>query len=246
MSEVVFVGTSDAFGAGGRRQSAILVRAPHGGAAARLRRHHRHGPRALGIARDEIDAILISHFHGDHFGGIPRCCSPRSTRTSGASRCASPVRRASSAACASSRPRWATRSTSASWSFAIDFVELPRGPPDRDRPRAGPQLRDPPPAGHASARPGGDRRPGAHRLLGRHRLVRRAAAPRGAAPTSSSASAPTTPPDFEFHLNHEALVAHEPEFDCGRMVLTHLGAEMSERRGKCDFETADDGLRIEV
>ena len=25
----------------------------------------------VGIERDEIDVILISHFHGDHFGGIP-------------------------------------------------------------------------------------------------------------------------------------------------------------------------------
>ena len=32
MTEVTFVGTSDAFGAGGRRQSAIFVRGP-GGAA---------------------------------------------------------------------------------------------------------------------------------------------------------------------------------------------------------------------
>ena len=47
---------------------------------------------------------------------------------------------------------------------------------------------------------------------------------------------------FEFHLNHQTLVAHKPEFDCGRMVLTHLGSEMSARRGQCDFETADDGL----
>jgi ribonuclease BN (tRNA processing enzyme) len=49
---------------------------------------------------------------------------------------------------------------------------------------------------------------------------------------------------FEFHLNHQTLVAHKPKFDCGRMVLTHLGAEMSARRGECAFETADDGLKI--
>ena len=32
MSEVIFVGTSDAFGAGGRRQSAIFARGPSGAA----------------------------------------------------------------------------------------------------------------------------------------------------------------------------------------------------------------------
>jgi ribonuclease BN (tRNA processing enzyme) len=51
---------------------------------------------------------------------------------------------------------------------------------------------------------------------------------------------------FEFHLSHQELVAHKPEFDCGRMVLTHLGAEMSGRRGECDFETADDGLTVRL
>jgi hypothetical protein len=29
-------------------------------------------------------------------------------------------------------------------------------------------------------------------------------------------------------------------------VLTHLGSEMSSRRGRCDFETADDGLTIRL
>src|SRR5678815_1982261 len=71
MSEVVFVGTSDAFGAGGRRQSAVLVRAPQGGVLLDCGGTTATGLTALGIEREEIDAILISHFHGDHFGGIP-------------------------------------------------------------------------------------------------------------------------------------------------------------------------------
>ena len=52
--------------------------------------------------------------------------------------------------------------------------------------------------------------------------------------------------EFEYHLNHEDLVARKSEFDCGRLILTHLGAGMSERRGRCDFETADDGLVVKL
>jgi hypothetical protein len=30
------------------------------------------------------------------------------------------------------------------------------------------------------------------------------------------------------------------------VILTHLGEEMVDRRGKSDFETADDGLTIRI
>jgi ribonuclease BN (tRNA processing enzyme) len=49
---------------------------------------------------------------------------------------------------------------------------------------------------------------------------------------------------FEYHLNLETLEARRSEFDCGRIVLTHLGAEMVERN--CSFETADDGLKLQL
>ena len=71
MSEVVFVGTSDAFGAGGRRQSAVLVRGRRGTMLLDCGVTTNTGLRQLGVERDEIDTILVSHFHGDHFGGIP-------------------------------------------------------------------------------------------------------------------------------------------------------------------------------
>ena len=71
MSDVVFIGTSDAFGAGGRRQSAIFARGERGGLLFDCGGTTNTGMSQLGISRDEVDVILISHFHGDHFGGIP-------------------------------------------------------------------------------------------------------------------------------------------------------------------------------
>jgi ribonuclease BN (tRNA processing enzyme) len=71
MSEVLFVGTSDAFGAGGRRQSAVFVRGSRGALLLDCGVTTNTGLEAEGIQRDEIDAIVVSHFHGDHFGGIP-------------------------------------------------------------------------------------------------------------------------------------------------------------------------------
>ena len=51
---------------------------------------------------------------------------------------------------------------------------------------------------------------------------------------------------LDFHLNLEQLIERRDEFDCGRMLLTHLGSEMSHRRGAVDFETADDGMLIRL
>ena len=52
--------------------------------------------------------------------------------------------------------------------------------------------------------------------------------------------------DFEYHLNYQELSAHGRGFDCGRIILTHLGTEMTDRRGQCASETADDGLVIQI
>ena len=66
-----FVGCGDALGSGGRyntcfhltgRQTNLLIDCGASSLPAMKR---------LEIARDEIDLILITHFHGDHFAGLP-------------------------------------------------------------------------------------------------------------------------------------------------------------------------------
>jgi ribonuclease BN (tRNA processing enzyme) len=66
-----FLGCGDAFGSGGRFQSCILGRSETclflidcGASSLITMRRHRINP-------DEISLILVSNFHGDHFGGCP-------------------------------------------------------------------------------------------------------------------------------------------------------------------------------
>ena len=68
---VTFLGTGDAFASHGRFQSGYLIEAQ--GCQILMEA----GPtilcamKRMGVAPADIDIILISHLHGDHFGGLP-------------------------------------------------------------------------------------------------------------------------------------------------------------------------------
>jgi ribonuclease BN (tRNA processing enzyme) len=243
MSEVVFVGTSDAFGAGGRRQSALLVRAPNGGALLDCGTTTSTGLAALGIAREEIDTIVVSHFHGDHFGGIPALLlgalyedeRRKPLRVAGPQGIERRVHQLASAMGYAIEER--------DWSFAIEYFELA---PERPTEIGPVQVcsfethHQPHTHPHGMVVTAGRQKIGYSGDTGWFDdLPRRVSGVDLFVCECTYAVA-----GFEFHLNHQALVAHKPKFDCGRMVLTHLGSEMSSRRGDCAFETADDGLTI--
>lgn len=69
--KVQFVGTGDAFGSGGRLQACIHVAGSEGNYLLDCGCSSLIGLRRCNIAVDAIDTVIISHLHGDHFGGIP-------------------------------------------------------------------------------------------------------------------------------------------------------------------------------
>jgi len=70
--QVEFIGSGDAFGSGGRFQACILLHAPShadvlldcGASSLVALKQQRHDPAMIGL-------VLVSHLHGDHFGGVP-------------------------------------------------------------------------------------------------------------------------------------------------------------------------------
>jgi ribonuclease BN (tRNA processing enzyme) len=66
-----FVGCGDALGSGGRNNTCFHVTGSHVNFLIDCGASSLPALKRLGIAREDIDLILITHFHGDHFGGLP-------------------------------------------------------------------------------------------------------------------------------------------------------------------------------
>jgi ribonuclease BN (tRNA processing enzyme) len=241
---LTFVGTSDAFGAGGRRQSAIFVETTRGGILLDCAPTTGTGLVALGIPRDAVDAIAISHFHADHFAGLPQfllaaiyedrrrhplaIAGPRGIETR--------VRIAADAVGYSLTGR--------ELPFELRFVEIGAGSGvdlGIARLDAFPVFHDPASCPHG-LRVQADARTLVYSgdtgwfdgLPGEAR---------GADLFVCECTFHAQSPVAE-HLSYGALSERREAFACERMLLTHLGADMNERRGALEIETADDGLAI--
>lgn len=243
--KVVFVGTSDAFGAGGRRQSAIFVETDRGGLLLDCAPATTSGLASLGIERSAIDAIVVSHFHADHFAGLPQflLAATYEDRRRDPLWIAGPpgVQQRLHAVGDAMGYGLAGRDLP----FPLRFVELAT---DRAI-EAGPariaafathhQLETKPHGFRVEA----DRHTIAYtgdtgwfedlpsRLHGADLAISEC--------TFFDAS-------FEYHLDYETLSARADRFACGRLLLTHLGPAMSERRGQLALETADDGMALDL
>ena len=69
--QLQFVGCGDALGSGGRYNTCFHVTGERVNFLIDCGASSLPALKRLGIARDEIDLILITHFHGDHFAGLP-------------------------------------------------------------------------------------------------------------------------------------------------------------------------------
>ena len=69
--QVTFVGSGDAFGSGGRFNTCIMVESAAARVLVDCGASSLVAMRRLDIDPNSIDGVVISHLHGDHFGGLP-------------------------------------------------------------------------------------------------------------------------------------------------------------------------------
>lgn len=242
---VRFIGTSDAFGAGGRRQAALFVETAGGGLLLDCAPTTGTGLGALGIARDAIDAVAISHFHADHFAGIPQLVlgaiyedeRRHPLLIAGPAGIRARVFEVAEAVGYSLAER--------PMPFELRFLELVAGRAAEIGPvrvTAFETRHDPASCPHGLAVEGGGRRlvysgdTGWFDGLPAH--------VRGADLFVCECTFYENPlPD---HLSYRVLHEERERIACERLVLTHLGSEMTHRRGQLEVETADDGMAIDV
>ena len=243
MTRATFVGTSDAFGAGGRRQAAIFVETPSGGLLLDCAPTTGTGLAALGLPREAVDAIAITHFHADHFAGIPQLLvgahyedgRRRPIAIAGPPGVEARVRAAADAV--------GLGLDNHPFGFEIRFAEFAPGRAldlGLARIDAFPTFHQPESIPHGLIVSAGGRRLAYSGDTGWFDGLPDFA--RGA--DLCICECTFLEASFEYHLDYRTLVERASRFACERLVLTHLGTQMAPLRGRLEIETADDGLTI--
>ena len=195
-----------------------------------------------GVTPNELDTILITHLHGDHFGGLPFFildgqfsgrCNP--LRIAGPPGLRARVTEAMEV--------FFPGSSGARRKFEIQFQELPAGVSVS----VGLVQVTPFEVLHACGAP-----PYALRVELDGRVItysgdtewtdRLAAAASGA--DLFICESYFYEKRVPFHLDYATLTAHRSELDCKRIVLTHMSSDMLLRLPELPVEAAHDGLEI--
>lgn len=248
-AQLQFVGSGDAFGNGGRFQTCFHLSAGSeqtagsDGLLIDCGASSLTALKAAGIEPNEIEWLLLTHLHGDHFGGIPfLVLDGQFRRRERPLAIAGPpgTRERTEAAMEVMFPGSArTRRR-----FALEFIELADSRPTTVGPArvtAFPvELPDTPAcslrveyAGRVIAYTGD--------TAWSEHVVELA---RGA--DLLIAEAYFFEREVPFHLSYNTLCSHREQLDCKRIVLTHMSPEMLARQAEAQLECARDGMIVEI
>jgi ribonuclease BN (tRNA processing enzyme) len=241
---VQFLGSGDAFGSGGRLQPCISVRTEDShvlvdcGASALI------GMRQQGIDPATIDAVVVTHLHGDHFGGLPFLVldaqfrrGERPLLLAGPPGLRERVGRAMEV--------FFPGSSGVERRFELRFLEIP----ERTETAVGPLAVTGYEVPHPSGAPAY-----ALRLVCEGKVIAYSGdgewsealveAARGA--VLFICEAYSYEKSIRHHLSYATLRRHRERLECRRIVLTHMSADMLAHRSEVSEELAEDGLTLSL
>jgi len=240
--ELRLLGTGDAFGSGGRLQTCFHLSGAGGellidcGATALI------ALKRAGLNPNDIGWVLLTHLHGDHFGGLPFFIidaqfsgRSRSLAIAGPHGLAGRVE----AAMESFYPGSARKQRA----YEIVFQELePRQPAV-----VGPARVTAFPVAHPSGAPAY-----ALRVEYGGKIIAYSGDTEWTEVLVEAAGGTDLflceccfwEPKARYHLDYQTLKEKRPLLDCHRLLLTHLGKEMWEHSKEIEFEVAADGQLV--
>jgi ribonuclease BN (tRNA processing enzyme) len=242
--QLQFLGAGDAFGSGGRLQTCMLLRASGGDVLVDCGASSLIAMKRAGVDPSGIGWVLLSHLHGDHFGGLPFLVldGQFSRRTRPLVVAGPPGVRARVEA---AMEVFFPGSVEAKRRFPLEFVELS---PRVEQP-VGPVTVTPFVVRHPSGAP-----PFALRVACDGRVV----AYSGDTEWTDALVEAARDADvfvceaywfakkIPFHLDYETLRAARDRLSCRRIVLTHMSDDMLARTADAEAECAYDGLVVTV
>lgn len=247
--EVQFLGSGDAFGSGGRFNTCFLVRWSGPAFLIDCGASSLIAMRKFGVDPNEIDLILLSHLHGDHFGGLPffildaQVVSKRSNRLLIAGPPGTEKR------VMDSMEVNFPGSSKSDRKFKLEFEELAAERAHRIGGSNGGPVVTPYLVKHPS---------GAPSYALRVQVGEKTITYTGDTEWTESLISAAEGADLliaecyqydksvKYHLNLETWKEKLPALGAKRVVLTHMGADMLSRRGEIEIECAEDGKVIEV
>jgi ribonuclease BN (tRNA processing enzyme) len=243
--KVTLLGTGDSFGSGGRRATSIFVKGNDCGVLLDC------GPAVLSSMKEknysptQVDAVFISHYHGDHFGGVPFLLLEYQYRSSRRR----PLTIAGPPG-TSDKVNGLTRLLFPGLDSKTPPYELAyRDLEDYQAERLGPATLTPFPVHHF---PDGVAF-GFHLHMEGRIIVfsgdtawtdELAKQSQGADLLICECS--SLEPETEAHMSHRDLEKHRDAIGAKRVVLTHADEQVIARRSELVFELADDGQEIEL
>jgi ribonuclease BN (tRNA processing enzyme) len=239
-----FLGCGDAFASGGRFQTSFLLEGGEEPVLIDCGATTLVALKRLGIDPNPIGVIVLSHLHGDHFGGMPWIVidgqlhgRSKPLVIAGPERTEERVTEALDVLYPGSRE--------GGWAFELRIVELP----EREARQLDSATVTTFPVIHAP-----ESFPHALRLEYGGKVIAFSGDTEWTDALLEVADGAdlfvcecqTFDREVPGHLNYRTLLDKRDRLRCGRLVINHLSEEMIARVGELDVEAAEDGLVIEV